>query len=176
MDKVWFSGFKYHVNLVCHAQHIFTHLISTQSSVRVSIVTQDFSATNFKIFKRKNRREVFGVSSENILHLTFCSLQKWRIISTKVTKYYWTFNMHKTFWKALNPPFLQTAVICCAIYSARLVLWVGVEEIYSFFERCQKWEREKLFCNLGFCVGWCGLQMCFFLCGGRWFSFYFRTC
>ena len=70
MDKVWFSGFKYHVNLVCHAQHIFTHLISTQSSVRVSIVTQDFSATNFKIFKRKNRREVFGVSSENILHLT----------------------------------------------------------------------------------------------------------
>ena len=71
MDKVWFSGFKYHVNLVCHAQHIFTHLISTQSSVRVSIVTQDFSATNFKIFKRKNRREVFGVSSENILHLTF---------------------------------------------------------------------------------------------------------
>ena len=74
MDKVWFSGFKYHVNLVCHAQHIFTHLISTQSSVRVSIVTQDFSATNFKIFKRKNRREVFGVSSENILHLTFCGL------------------------------------------------------------------------------------------------------
>ena len=70
MDKVWFSGFKYHVNLVCHAQHIFTHLISTQSSVRVSIVTQDFSATNFKIFKRKDRREVFGVSSENILHLT----------------------------------------------------------------------------------------------------------
>ena len=70
MDKVWFSGFKYHVNLVCHAQHIFTHLISTQSSVRVSIVTQDFSATNFKIFKRKNRREAFGVSSENILHLT----------------------------------------------------------------------------------------------------------
>ena len=70
MDKVWFSGFKYHVNLVCHAQHIFTHLISTQSSVRVSIVTQDFSATNFKIFKWKNRREVFGVSSENILHLT----------------------------------------------------------------------------------------------------------
>ena len=70
MDKVWFSGFKYHVNLVCHAQHIFTHLISTQSSVRVSIVTQDFSATNFKIFKRKNRREVLGVSSENILHLT----------------------------------------------------------------------------------------------------------
>ena len=80
MDKVWFSGFKYHVNLVCHAQHIFTHLISTQSSVRVSIVTQDFSATNFKIFKRKNRREVFGVSSENILHLTFCSLAKWRTL------------------------------------------------------------------------------------------------
>ena len=59
MDKVWFSGFKYHVNLVCHAQHIFTHLISTQSSVRVSIVTQDFSATILEIFKRKNRREVF---------------------------------------------------------------------------------------------------------------------
>ena len=79
MDKVWFSGFKYHVNLVCHAQHIFTHLISTQSSVRVSIVTQDFSATNFKIFKRKNRREVFGVSSENILHLTSRRLARFGI-------------------------------------------------------------------------------------------------
>ena len=83
MDKVWFSGFKYHVNLVCHAQHIFTHLISTQSSVRVSIVTQDFSATNFKIFKRKNRREVFGVSSENILHLTVWRLAQWRILEHK---------------------------------------------------------------------------------------------
>ena len=51
MDKVWFSGFKYHVNLVCHAQHIFTQLISTQSSVRVSIVTQDFSVTIFKNFQ-----------------------------------------------------------------------------------------------------------------------------
>ena len=88
MDKVWFSGFKYHVNLVCHAQHIFTHLISTQSSVRVSIVTQDFSATNFKIFKRKNRREVFGVSSENILHLTFRGLKMWRKTSTKPTQIY----------------------------------------------------------------------------------------
>ena len=82
MDKVWFSGFKYHVHLVCHAQHIFTHLISTQSSVRVSIVTQDFSATNFKIFKRKNRREVFGVSSENILHLTVRGLLAgWGLVS-----------------------------------------------------------------------------------------------
>ena len=87
MDKVWFSGFKYHVNLVCHAQHIFTHLISTQSSVRFSIVTQDFSATNFKIFKRKNRREVFGVSSENILHLTCRRFMKLRIFNTFVYKY-----------------------------------------------------------------------------------------
>ena len=85
MDKVWFSGFKYHVNLVCHAQHIFTHLISTQSSVRVSIVTQDFSATNFKIFKRKNRREVFGVSSENILHLTGKGFAKAGILQTKIS-------------------------------------------------------------------------------------------
>ena len=64
MDKVWFSGFKYHVNLVCHAQHIFTqflvsafiftanfpeNVISTQSLstklVRFSIFAQDFSVT-----------------------------------------------------------------------------------------------------------------------------------
>ena len=94
MDKVWFSGFKYHVNLVCHAQHIFTHLISTQSSVRVSIVTQDFSATNFKIFKWKNRREVFGVSSENILHLTFRGLKMWRKPTPSLYKYNQNFKLN----------------------------------------------------------------------------------
>ena len=121
-------------------------------------------------------KEVLFLAVFIVWRTTFCSLQKWRIISTKVTKYYWTFNKHETFWKALNPPFLQTAVICCAIYSARLVFWVGMDEIYSFFERWQKWEREKLFCNLGFCVGCRGLQMCFFLCGGKLSSVCFRTC
>jgi hypothetical protein len=64
--------------LVCHAQHIFTQRISTQSfSAKfgsVSLITQNFSATFLEIFKRKNRREAFSVSSENILHLTFLRL------------------------------------------------------------------------------------------------------
>ena len=111
MDKVWFSGFKYHVNLVCHAQHIFTQLISTQSSVRVSIVTQDFSATNFKIFKRKNRREVFGVSSENILHLTFRSYKKLRTSFTVNYKYRQNFDSTITNSdKSHAKQFLVTAV------------------------------------------------------------------
>ena len=107
MDKVWFSGFKYHVNLVCHAQHIFTHLISTQSSVRVSIVTQDFSATNFKIFKRKNRREVFGVSSENILHLTVRGFARERIFSTYAQSKSQTSNLAKMLIQSTSPALLQ---------------------------------------------------------------------
>jgi len=47
-------------------------------------------------------------------------------------------------------------------------------EIY-FFERWQKWERKKLFCNLELCVGYSGLQMCFFLCGGYLFIFLFNV-
>jgi hypothetical protein len=78
IDNVRFSGFKCHANLVCHAQHIFTQRISTQSfSAKfgsVSLITQNFSATFLEIFKRKNRREAFSVSSENILHLTFLRL------------------------------------------------------------------------------------------------------
>ena len=115
MDKVWFSGFKYHVNLVCHAQHIFTQLISTQSSVRVSIVTQDFSATNFKIFKRKNRREVFGVSSENILHLTFCGLLSVALHQhqaiTNITKHSIQQRIFRR--KIRKQPLKQTAVNSC---------------------------------------------------------------
>ena len=35
------------------------------------------------IILRKNRSEAFCVSSENILHLTFCGLKMWRICNTK---------------------------------------------------------------------------------------------
>ena len=42
--------------------------------------------------------------------LTFCSLQKWRIFSTKVTKNPELSASMKVSKKARNPPFLQTAV------------------------------------------------------------------
>ena len=52
----------------------FQHKVFRQCLVQISLITQKFSASFFKNIKRKNRGEVFGVSSENILHLTFCGL------------------------------------------------------------------------------------------------------
>ena len=54
----------------------FQHKVIRQSSVQISLITQNFSAAFLEIIKRKNRREAFCVSSENILHLTFCSYPK----------------------------------------------------------------------------------------------------
>ena len=40
------------------------------------------------IFLRKNSSEVLSVSSENILHLTFCGLKMWRKCNTKPLQIY----------------------------------------------------------------------------------------
>ena len=40
------------------------------------------------IFLRENRSEAFCVSSENILHLTFCGLKMWRKCNTKPSQIY----------------------------------------------------------------------------------------
>ena len=55
----------------------FQHKVIRQSSVQISLITQNFSAAFLEIIKRKNRREALSVSSENILHLTFSGLAKW---------------------------------------------------------------------------------------------------
>ena len=64
--KVWFSAM------------YFQHKVFRQCSVQISLITQKFSASFFKNIKRKNRGEVFGVSSENILHLTSRGFMQWR--------------------------------------------------------------------------------------------------
>ena len=74
--KVWFPA------------TYFQHKVIRQSSVQISLITQKFSASFFKNIKRKNRSEAFCVSSENILHLTFCGLKMWRKPNTKPTQIY----------------------------------------------------------------------------------------
>ena len=68
------------------------------------------------IFLRKNRSEAFCVSSENILHLTFCSLAKWRKSKHKCSVLHKSSIEELPLNLALNPPFCQTAVTCCVYF------------------------------------------------------------
>ena len=48
-----------------------------------------FFGNNFnKFLSEKNRGKAFSVSSENMLHTTFCGLKMWRKTSTKPTQIY----------------------------------------------------------------------------------------
>ena len=69
-------------------RNVFSTKVFRQSSVQNSVITQKFSASFLKIIKRKNRSEAFCVSSENILHLTFCGLKMWRKCNTKPLQIY----------------------------------------------------------------------------------------
>ena len=82
--KVWFQVF---ISQRIFPKTYFQHKVYRQSSVWFSFFTQDFSVTISINFFRKNRREVFGVSSENMLHTTCCSLAKLRQLMIYVNKY-----------------------------------------------------------------------------------------
>ena len=64
-------GFRFLFHNGVSRKHIFQHKVYRQSSVRFSIFPQNFSVTISINFFRKNRREAFSVSSENMLPTTF---------------------------------------------------------------------------------------------------------
>ena len=98
----------------CHAKHIFTqrlvsgfnfttdfpeNVISAQSlSTKFGSVLNfhaRFLGNNFnKFLSEKNRREAFGVSSENMLHTTFRSLKMWRKPTPSLYKYNQNFKLN----------------------------------------------------------------------------------
>ena len=65
--NVWFQVF---ISQRIFPKTYLQHKVYQQSSVRFSIFTQNFSVTISINSFRKNRREAFGVSSENMLHTT----------------------------------------------------------------------------------------------------------
>ena len=65
--KVWFQ---FLISQRIFSKTYFQHKGYRQSSVRFSIITQNFPITISINFFRKNRREAFGLSSENMLHTT----------------------------------------------------------------------------------------------------------
>ena len=106
--KVWFQVF---ISQRIFPKTYFQHKVYRQSSVRFSIFPQNFSVTISINFFRKNRRKAFGVSSENMLHTTFCSLAKWRKSKHKCSVLHKSSIEELLLILALNPPFCQTAVV-----------------------------------------------------------------
>ena len=76
--EIGFSGkICFYTNLICHAKFSFTQLIFQHKVFSAKFGSgfnfkQIFSAIFSLIFLRKNRSEAFCVSSENMLHTTFC--------------------------------------------------------------------------------------------------------
>ncbi len=78
--------------------------------------------TLFARERGKYRSEAFCVSSENILHLTFCGLAKVAIFTTNVDAENQTLINHKCVCGALNRHFCQTAVLVAQLkYTNKLV-------------------------------------------------------
>ena len=72
------------------------------------------------------------------------------------------------------PAFCQYNVICSAFCSVSLEICRSSGGKFILFWRRGQRGREKLFCSLGFCGGWSGLQMCFFLCSRLFYKFDFQ--
>ena len=89
--NVWFQVF---ISQRIFPKTYLQHKVYQQSSVRFSIFTQNFSVTISINSFRKNRREAFGVSSENMLHTTFRGLKMWRKPTPSLHKYNQNFKLN----------------------------------------------------------------------------------
>ena len=77
--KVWFQ--------FLISQRIFPkRIFSTKFGFSFPLSRKIFRLQFSLIFLRKNRSEALCVSSENILHLTFCGLKMWRKCNTKLSQ------------------------------------------------------------------------------------------
>ena len=128
--NVWFQVF---ISQRIFPKTYLQHKVYQQSSVRFSTITQNFSVIISINFFGKNRRKAFGVSSENMLHTTFCSYKKLRTSFTNNYKY--KQNIDSTITFSDKKPYLAISCNCCC---RQYFLWrilFNTNDLGSFFRQ-----------------------------------------